>query len=68
MVVLNEISRYHLAEAALQRENRSDLATGVLIERCHSALEAATTYAHTHFEDLPEIRDWVWEDTKKPGD
>ena len=60
MVALNEISRYHLATAALQRANRSDIPTSVLTQRCRDALEAATAYAHEHFEDPPEIRDWVW--------
>jgi xylulose-5-phosphate/fructose-6-phosphate phosphoketolase len=65
MVVLNEISRYHLAIAALRRTNRPDIPTTVLVERCRSAIESATAYAHTHFEDPPEIRDWVWSDVKK---
>ncbi len=60
MVVLNQISRYHLAIAALQRANRPDIPTSVLIERCRAALESATTYAHQHFEDPPDIRDWIW--------
>ena len=64
MVVLNEISRYHLAIAALQRANRPDIATTVLVDRCRAAIELATEYAHTHFEDPPEIQDWIWEETK----
>jgi xylulose-5-phosphate/fructose-6-phosphate phosphoketolase len=64
MVVLNEISRYHIAMSALQRTNRPDITTSVLIERCRSALDSATAYAHAHFEDPPEIRDWVWNDVK----
>ncbi len=65
MVVLNEISRYHIAMAALQRANRPDIATSVLIDRCRSALDSATAYAHAHFEDPPEIRDWIWDDVEK---
>jgi xylulose-5-phosphate/fructose-6-phosphate phosphoketolase len=64
MVVLNEVSRYHLAMAALQRANRSDIATSVLLDRCRSAVESATAYAHGHFEDPPEIRDWIWNEVK----
>jgi xylulose-5-phosphate/fructose-6-phosphate phosphoketolase len=60
MVVLNEISRYHVAIAALQRVNRPDISTTVLVERCRAAIDAATAYAHAHFEDPPEIRDWIW--------
>jgi hypothetical protein len=65
MVVLNEISRYHIAMAALQRANRPGMATSGLIEQCRSALDSATAYAHAHFEDPPEIRDWIWDDVKK---
>jgi xylulose-5-phosphate/fructose-6-phosphate phosphoketolase len=65
MVVLNEISRYHIAMAALQRANRPDIATSVLIDRCRSALDSATAYAHAHFEDPQEIRDWIWDDVEK---
>jgi xylulose-5-phosphate/fructose-6-phosphate phosphoketolase len=62
MVVLNDVSRYHLAMAALQRANRADIPNSVLIERCRAALDSATAYAHEHFEDPPDIRDWVWSD------
>src|SRR5216110_936361 len=57
--------RYHIAMAALRRANRPDIATSVLIERCRSALDAATAYAQTHFEDPPEIRDWIWDHATK---
>ena len=60
MVVLNQISRYHLAIVALQRTSRADIPNSILIERCRAALDFATAYAHEHFEDPPEIRDWVW--------
>jgi xylulose-5-phosphate/fructose-6-phosphate phosphoketolase len=54
MVALNETI------AALHRANRSDIPTTVLIQGCRAALESASAYAHEHFEDPPEIRDWVW--------
>jgi xylulose-5-phosphate/fructose-6-phosphate phosphoketolase len=59
IVVLNEISRYHLATLALQRANRSDIPTTLLIERCRSSSESATAYAHAHFEDPPKIANWI---------
>jgi xylulose-5-phosphate/fructose-6-phosphate phosphoketolase len=65
MVVLNEISRYHIAIAALQRGNRSDIPTTVLVERCRAAVDSATEFAHAHFEDPPEIRDWIWQEVCK---
>src|SRR6476661_6722387 len=36
MVVLNEMSRYHLAMAALRRANRTDVSASDLIERWRS--------------------------------
>jgi xylulose-5-phosphate/fructose-6-phosphate phosphoketolase len=65
MVVLNEISRYHIAIAALRRANRPDIATQVLIDRCHAAIRSATEYAHEHFEDPSDIRDWIWREARK---
>jgi xylulose-5-phosphate/fructose-6-phosphate phosphoketolase len=62
MVVLNEISRYHLAIAALRRVPRLEAEAPALIEQCRAALDGAVEYAREHFEDPPEIRDWVWTD------
>jgi xylulose-5-phosphate/fructose-6-phosphate phosphoketolase len=64
MVVLNEISRYHIAIAALQRANRPDIPTTVLMERCRAAIDSATECAHAHFEDPPDISDWIWNEVK----
>jgi hypothetical protein len=27
-----------------------------------AALDSTTAYAHAHFEDPPDIRDWIWTD------
>jgi xylulose-5-phosphate/fructose-6-phosphate phosphoketolase len=60
MVVLNEMSRYHLAMAALLRVGRFVDRAAPLIVRCQSEIDSAVQYARTHFEDRPDIRDWVW--------
>ena len=60
MVALNEMSRYHLAIAALHWANRTNLPTADLISQCLAALESATAYADAHFEDPPDVRDWTW--------
>src|SRR5262249_6115582 len=62
MVVLNEMSRYHLAAAALSRADRPDLPISALVSECRAAIESASEYAHARFEDPPDIRDWVWSD------
>jgi xylulose-5-phosphate/fructose-6-phosphate phosphoketolase len=60
MVILNEMSRYHLASEALRRSARVSARAPALIEQCNTAIAEAVTYSKEHFEDLPSIRDWVW--------
>jgi xylulose-5-phosphate/fructose-6-phosphate phosphoketolase len=60
MVVLNRISRYHLAAEALRRSPRAIPDKARLIEQCDATLKAHTAYVRAHLEDMPEIRDWVW--------
>ena len=60
MVVLNEISRFHLASQAIRRGMKSTVRTDHLQERLNHEIEKATTYAFEHFEDPPYLRDWVW--------
>src|SRR5262245_40357555 len=62
MVVLNQISRYHIAMGALRRVVRFADRAPALIASCQSAIDAAVDYARQHFEDPPEIRNWVWTD------
>jgi xylulose-5-phosphate/fructose-6-phosphate phosphoketolase len=65
MVVLNGMSRYHLAAEALRR---SGAASGLrpwdraptLISECEAAIARATAYTREHFEDPPEISNWTW--------
>ena len=65
MVVLNGMSRYHLAAEALRRaEAASGSRLGdrapTLIPECEAAIARATAYSREHFEDPPEIRNWTW--------
>jgi xylulose-5-phosphate/fructose-6-phosphate phosphoketolase len=60
MVVLNEISRYDIAIDALRRARRPPANAAELTEACKRALAEHRSYIATHFEDLPEIRDWTW--------
>jgi xylulose-5-phosphate/fructose-6-phosphate phosphoketolase len=62
MVVLNQISRYHLAMMALHRAPRLRERAAALVEQCQSELDAAVEYGRRHFEDPPEIQNWVWTD------
>jgi xylulose-5-phosphate/fructose-6-phosphate phosphoketolase len=66
MVVLNGMSRYHLAAEALRRAagtgpgSRLGDRAPTLIFECEAAIARATAYSREHFEDPPEISDWTW--------
>jgi xylulose-5-phosphate/fructose-6-phosphate phosphoketolase len=62
MVVLNEVSRYHLCILAMQRATRVRHLTPLLIQECNDMLTRHRSYVRTNFEDMPEVRDWVWTD------
>jgi xylulose-5-phosphate/fructose-6-phosphate phosphoketolase len=65
MVVLNGMSRYHLAAEALRRAGdasglRLRDRAPTLISECEAAIARATAYSREHFEDPPEISNWTW--------
>ncbi len=60
MVVLNQMSRFHLCVEALRRSGYPQ--AGPLVERCEEMLAKHHRYTREHFEDMPEIRDWKWSD------
>ena len=62
MTVLNEMSRFHLAAEAIRRVPRLSDRAPELIAQCESRIAESVSYAHQHFEDQPEIRDWAWSD------
>ena len=62
MVVLNGMSRYHLASEALRRAGGAIVDTPTLIATCEATIARVVAYAHDHFEDPPDIRDWTWID------
>lgn len=52
----------HLAIAALGRVARFADRAPALVEACRSAIESAVEYAREHFEDPPDIQNWIWTD------
>jgi xylulose-5-phosphate/fructose-6-phosphate phosphoketolase len=60
MVVLNKMSRFHLAAEALRRSRRAPRDLGEKLEACERMLDRHGGYVREHFEDMPEIRDWRW--------
>jgi xylulose-5-phosphate/fructose-6-phosphate phosphoketolase len=60
MCILNSMSRFHLAAEAIRRVPSLGQRAPALIAECEARIAEATVYAREHFEDQPEIRDWVW--------
>ena len=61
MVVMNRMSRYHLALEALRRARRAPAGAGELEAQCEKMLDRHRSYVREHLEDMPEVRDWTWE-------
>ena len=59
MVVLNGMSRYHLCSGA-RRASRMRGARRDAAGRVPGHAGPPPRLLTEHFEDLPEIRDWVW--------
>jgi len=74
MVVLNRMSRFHLVKEGLHRVK---VAGGVkgggvvdvegLSGECDEWLKRHKEYTTAHFDDLPEIKEWVWDGEKLGG-
>jgi xylulose-5-phosphate/fructose-6-phosphate phosphoketolase len=62
MVVVNEVSRYHLCQQAVRRARRRPDGVDDVLRHCDEMLAKHNVYVREHFEDLPEVRDWVWTD------
>jgi xylulose-5-phosphate/fructose-6-phosphate phosphoketolase len=62
MVVLNNMSRYHLAKQAVRRARRRPDAADAFVHLCDAKLAEHRLHVDEHFEDMAEIRDWIWTD------
>ena len=60
MVVLNRMSRFHLAQEVLRRAERQVPGSEALTELCKRRLAEHRPYIEEHLEDLPDIADWTW--------
>ncbi len=60
MVVLNEMSRFHLVMEALRRARRVPQGAVALEQHCQEMLRRHHAYVREHFEDMPEIAQWRW--------
>jgi len=68
MVVLNEMSRYHLAIDALNQLPNMRLAAADAVELFERKLFEHQVYIREHLEDMPEIRNWRWTDDFSESD
>jgi xylulose-5-phosphate/fructose-6-phosphate phosphoketolase len=62
MVVMNQMSRFHLAAEAIRYVPRLRDRAPALIAECEARIAESTAYAREHLDDQPEVRDWVWTD------
>ena len=62
MVVLNNMSRYHLCKQAVRRARRRPNGADAFLHYCDQKLVEHRLYVDTHFDDMAEIRDWIWTD------
>ena len=60
MTVLNQLDRFHLALAAIERVERLRDPAAHLSQHLRDRLQEHRVYVREHGEDLPEIRDWRW--------
>jgi len=60
MVVLNRMSRYHLAMDALKYVSRLRSQVSDVIDMFNRKLYEHHDYIRQHLEDMPEIRNWRW--------
>ena len=60
MLVLNRMSRFDLAIAALRRAPRLRAAAGDVVEKLQTKLAEHRAYIHEHGEDMPEVLSWEW--------
>ncbi|WP_129644563.1 phosphoketolase family protein [Peristeroidobacter agariperforans] len=60
MTVLNDLDRFHLAEAAIDLVPSLGAQAGHLRQRLRDKLIEHREYVRRHGEDMPEVRDWQW--------
>jgi xylulose-5-phosphate/fructose-6-phosphate phosphoketolase len=60
MVVLNEMSRFHLALDALKHIPRLRVEANNAVVLFNKKLNEHHDYIRQHLEDMPEIRNWQW--------
>src|SRR6478752_836535 len=60
MVVLNRMSRFHLAKEVLRRAHRRVDGWDRLQRLCQDRLAEHAAYIVEHLEDMPDVAEWTW--------
>jgi xylulose-5-phosphate/fructose-6-phosphate phosphoketolase len=60
MVVLNQMSRYHLAMEAVKRVDRIHQQAEGFLDYCEGKLKEHQEYICANLDDMPEIKGWKW--------
>ncbi len=60
MVVLNELDRYHLVLAAIERTPALGVRAARLRDHMYDELAKHHAYVREHGEDMPEVANWSW--------
>ena len=68
MVVRNRVSRFHLVMDAINNARRTPPGASALMAYCEERLAEHEAYVVEHLQDLPEIRDWVLQDSRPVTD
>ena len=67
MTVLNDMDRFHLVLDTLHRLDNPGPEAALLKKRLESKLAEHKQYIRRHGQDLPEIRNWKWENSPLEG-
>ncbi|MDW2741125.1 phosphoketolase family protein [Atlantibacter subterraneus] len=67
MTVLNELDRFHLAQAAILRVPSLQGKADAILDALQEKIAAHHQYVHEHGEDLPEVQNWKWPSQQGEG-
>ncbi len=67
MLMLNDLDRFHLVMDVIDRVPALGPKAAAVRQLMQDRRTEARTYAVTHGDDLPEVRDWVWSDSGDTG-
>ncbi|WP_024558011.1 phosphoketolase family protein [Franconibacter pulveris 1160] len=60
MTVMNELDRFHLAQAAILRADKLQGQADEILDELQEKIAAHHRYVREYGEDLPEVRGWKW--------